>query len=108
MIRGLSKDEIRKEWVGAVNDLVNQVVLWASQEAGWEAVLSEKEITEEALGTYSVPVVTIDIADSKKTYPNSRFFTPDGRLVSAGGVLILEPIARNWLEKRCNSKGIVE
>lgn len=64
--------EIVQEWQRAVNELIEQVIAWARDE-GWDTRQSNREVTEESLGAYTVPVLEID--------------TPEGRL-------IMEPIAR--------------
>ena len=66
---------IRDQWLEALKLLVDKVSAWASQEKGWRVnPVDTQSVSEEGLGTYSVPVLTIH--------------TPEGRLV-------LEPIARN-------------
>jgi hypothetical protein len=67
------KEEVLNEWKSAIEDLFKDVGEWSSEQTGWEFHLSKKEIEEEAIGAYSVPVLTLD--------------TPEGRLQ-------LEPIAR--------------
>ncbi len=74
--------EILDEWTHDVRKLAEQVTGWAYQEPGWTVEEADTDKFEDYLGTYAVPVVTID--------------TPRGRL-------ILEPIARNY-----PGKGIVE
>ena len=77
-----SLTEIRGEWVRSVEALANQVQEWVRLKPEWQTTSENTNISEEPLGTYSLPVVTIH--------------TPDGRL-------ILEPIARNY-----PGRGIVE
>jgi hypothetical protein len=77
-----SPADIRNEWVRSVEALANQVLEWVRLKPGWQADSENKDISEEPLGTYSIPIVTIH--------------TPNGRLV-------LEPIARNF-----PGRGIVE
>src|SRR4051812_926313 len=65
-------DEIRSEWLAALNGLYGQITTWAVDE-GWEVEINDTETSEEALGRYHVPVMQI--------------LTPTGRLV-------MEPTAR--------------
>ncbi len=62
----------RDEWIAAVEGIVAQAEAWAIGQ-GWLVHRSQKTITEDQLGTYEVPVLTIQ--------------TPNGPL-------ILDPIAR--------------
>ena len=74
---------MRDQWIGSLQDLAEQVSEWANSEPDWQVdPISLSSITEEKIGTYDAPVVTIQ--------------TPKGRL-------ILEPIARNF-----PGRGIVE
>lgn len=67
--------ELRVEWLQTVGELADQVCGWVAHQKKW-AVLPrpDKEITEEPLGTYPVPVMQIQ---TKK------------------GTAVLEPVARN-------------
>jgi len=56
----------RDEWLRVVNELADEVSAWAGEEPSWEVSAAPAEV-EDALGVYTVPVVTIQ--------------TPDGRLV---------------------------
>jgi hypothetical protein len=74
---------VLQDWEREVHDLAEQVSAWAQQEPEWVVgPPTPSIITEDKLGTYEAPVVTIQ--------------TPAGRL-------ILEPIARNF-----PGRGIVE
>jgi hypothetical protein len=66
---------IRDEWLGQVNSLTQQVRGWAERQ-GWTVTQSEREVIEEQLGSYKVPVLEID--------------TPRGQVV-------LEPIGQDVL-----------
>lgn len=77
-----SPAEIRGEWVRSVEALADQVLEWVRLKPEWQADSENTDRSEEPLGTYSVPVVTIH--------------APNGRL-------ILEPVARNF-----PGRGIVE
>jgi hypothetical protein len=68
----VTADETRAEWQETVEKLVNDVRSWAETQR-WKATLTEHELREEDLGTYTVPGLQIT--------------TPRGQLV-------LEPIAR--------------
>src|SRR2546421_13052771 len=66
--------EIVQEWQTTLNHLIEEVSGWVQGLPGWSTrPVSLKQISEESLGTYMAPVLTID--------------APEGRL-------ILEPIAR--------------
>ncbi len=74
---------MRDEWMRSLQALAEQVSDWARLEPGWRVdPFRTGEISEEPLGPYMVPVVTIH--------------TPEGRLV-------VEPVARNF-----PGRGIVE
>src|SRR5437660_741901 len=62
----------RQSWIDAVHELLETTRCWA-EEVGWLVDVSDKEITERALGTYVVKQLTVK--------------TPRG-------VLIMEPVAR--------------
>ena len=62
-----------QEWLDTLGGLFADVSTWIGEQPGWSVQSSTKEIVEEALGSYSAPVLTIN-ADN--------------------GRLILEPIAR--------------
>ncbi len=83
MLAAKTEKALREQWLQSLKELVGEVSGWAIQQKGWH-VESEaaQSVSEEALGTYDVPVLTIH--------------TPEGRL-------ILEPIARNF-----PGSGIVE
>lgn len=49
---------IREEWLSAVHELAEQVREWAEQQ-GWTVEQTEREIAEEQIGTYQVPVLEI-------------------------------------------------
>ena len=61
------------EWLADVQAVIEQARDWAEQQ-GWATRQDQKRITEEAFGTYEVPVLLIH--------------TPQGRL-------LLDPIARH-------------
>lgn len=67
------RNELIQEWQQAVNRLLAQITDWVEQEPGWQVERSQKEVVEDALGTYQVDWLTIR--------------TPKGRLH-------VEPIAR--------------
>ncbi len=50
--------KVRNEWLGMVDALVQQVRGWA-EEAGWTVTQSEREVVEEQLGRYEVPVLEV-------------------------------------------------
>jgi hypothetical protein len=65
--------QLRDEWLQVVAALAKQVRDWAEKK-GWTVTEEQREINEEQLGIYRVPVLQID--------------TPRGQVV-------LEPIARD-------------
>ena len=60
------------EWISNVTKLLSQIRKWCQQE-DWEVTQQEKQVTEELLGTYKVPVL---------------------RIRAPGGLLYVEPVAR--------------
>lgn len=74
---------LREQWLESLKLLAGKVSTWATQEEGWRIESTDTlTVSEDLLGTYDVPVLTIH--------------TPEGQL-------ILEPIARNF-----PGSGIVE
>lgn len=67
----ISTDE-REVWLSLVDKLLSQIEKWAGQR-DWQIRREEKTITEELIGTYSVPVLQIKLP---------------------AGVLYVEPMAR--------------
>jgi hypothetical protein len=67
------KSQLRSEWLQVVDALARQVRDWAAKK-GWSVTEEQREVNEERLGLYQVPVLKID--------------TPNGQV-------ILEPIARD-------------
>jgi hypothetical protein len=49
----------RDEWLGAIDNLRQQVQSWAEQQ-GWTVHPSEREIEEYDLGIYKVPILEIE------------------------------------------------
>ena len=72
-LKPMEAQKILDDWMGTIDSLVDEVSHWAAENE-WETRVSNGETTEETLGTYSVPILTIG--------------TPEGRL-------ILEPMDRN-------------
>ena len=67
---------VRDKWEHTLEDLAVQISEWARSEPDWRVDHTHySNITEETLGTYDAPVVTI--------------YMPNGRLIA-------EPIARNF------------
>src|SRR5436190_4395925 len=50
---------LREEWLGAIDALREQVRGWAEAQ-GWQVDQSEREVLEEQIGAYKVPVLEID------------------------------------------------
>ena len=63
----------RKDWCQAIAALTSNIRMWSENE-NWLVTRQDKELTEEHLGTYKVPELTIK--------------TP-------GGHLTVEPVGRN-------------
>lgn len=73
MTQAVNQDSRRLEdWIARVQALVDQIAQWSAAE-GWEVQKEEKQIREEALGDYQVPMLHI------RSVP--------------GGEVVLEPIA---------------
>ena len=67
--------QMRVEWKQTVDELMDQVCEWVRQHKEWSIVpQSDKEIAEDPLGAYTVPVM---------------------RILTENGTVVLEPIARN-------------
>lgn len=66
-------DRRRDDWIARVSKLAKQVVQWGNTE-GWKIEQHDKEITEELLGTYTVPEVVLRLK---------------------GGQIIVAPVALN-------------
>jgi len=94
---------IREEWLGAVDALRQQVKGWAEKQ-GWEVDQSEREIVEEDLGAYNVPVLEI------ATPEGEVFLQPAGHDLLGGGgrvdlyayptlyrVMLLHKDEPNWI-----------
>lgn len=68
----------KDDWLGKVDSLVQQVRGWAEKQ-GWAITQTEREVVEEQLGTYNVPVLEVN--------------TPRGQV-------ILEPVGQDVLGAR--------
>lgn len=77
-----SASEVQEQWTQDIHRLTEQVSEWVRQEPDWTVETSSASLSEEPLGAYTVPVLTVN--------------APNGRL-------ILEPIARNY-----PGRGIIE
>lgn len=68
-------------WVGDTEDLVGQVKLWAAQ-AGWSTEVEPVTLTENGVGTYAVPVLTVQAPAGRLTVEPVALRTPelDGRV----------------------------
>lgn len=58
--------DVREEWTQAVNRLVEQITKW-TRDKDWKIKQQPRQITEEGIGAYSVPDLSIE--------------TPEGRLI---------------------------
>lgn len=69
------------QWIKDTNDLMSQVKEWSVQ-AGWTTKADEVTVTENAVGTYSVPVLTISSPEGQLTVEPIALRTPelDGRV----------------------------
>jgi len=68
----LDPSEERQRWVQTVRSFCDQVTQWSAAQ-GWPVATSELELTEETLGTYSVPELNIQ---------------------TQHGAVVVEPVAR--------------
>jgi hypothetical protein len=74
-------EQVRDEWVAAVEGLVGQVEAWAV-ERGWAVRRESKTITEDHLGPYTVPRLMILAGFSRIILdPVARFVAGAGGLV---------------------------
>lgn len=73
------QEQARREWIAAVEAVVDQAQQWC-EEQNWWVHRDQKTITEELLGTYQVPILTIQ--------------------TRTGGRLIFEPVARDVIGAR--------
>ena len=55
-------NQIRLEWSNQVHDLVQEVRSW-SEEQGWRVTEAQVELNEAGLGTYTLPMLTIDLPE---------------------------------------------
>jgi hypothetical protein len=69
---GLDAHKEREAWVQTVRDFCNEVAIWAASQ-GWQVKHEEVDRSEEGLGIYRVPMVTIQ---------------------TGGGAVMVEPVAR--------------
>lgn len=68
------QEQARREWMEAVEAIVDEAQQWC-EEQNWWVHRDQKTITEESLGTYQVPILTIQ--------------------TRTGGRLIFEPMFRD-------------
>lgn len=54
----MDREALRAEWLQAVGGLIDQITEW-TQEKGWTLSQHPRQISEEELGSYVVPDVTI-------------------------------------------------
>jgi hypothetical protein len=73
-----------REWTDRLGALASQVVAWTKTQPGWKVERTPKAITEKALGSYTVDLLTIEDEQERR--------------------LQLEPIARRVM----GADGIVE
>jgi hypothetical protein len=58
-------DRLREEWTQAVRDLERDVADWAKAE-GWKVSASEKVVSEESIGDYTIPDLTIETPEGHR------------------------------------------
>lgn len=70
-----------QRWTDAVNSVVDRAREWAAK-PGWQASVQKIALTEDGLGTYEVPVLTVKAAAGKIVLePIARWSSPgDGRI----------------------------
>lgn len=56
---------LRDAWTQAVQDLEREIADWAKAE-GWDVHTSEKVVSEESIGTYAVPDLTIETPEGER------------------------------------------
>jgi hypothetical protein len=59
------EDRLREEWTQTVRDLERDVADWAKAE-GWNVSASERVVSEDSIGTYTVPDLTIDTPEGQR------------------------------------------
>jgi hypothetical protein len=75
----------KNQWVRQVTELMEQIKGWVEKEPGWGAAPFQKEMEEQALGTYSLPALQL------RTPQGNLFVTPVARnVVGAEGRVDLE------------------
>ena len=57
--------ELRDEWTRAIRDLEKDVADWAQAE-GWNVSASERVVSEESIGDYAVPDLTIETPEGQR------------------------------------------
>lgn len=55
-----SRQQTREHWMRDVRCLVNQAEAWSSAQS-WSSLVEDVQLTEEAIGAYVVPVLTIQV-----------------------------------------------
>jgi hypothetical protein len=95
--------KIRDEWLSAIDELVAQVRDWAQQQ-GWSVTQSEREVTEDEIGTYKVAALAIDAPQGELLLePIARFVGgAEGRVdlsvwPSLFRVMLLRDSSRQWV-----------
>jgi hypothetical protein len=73
-VSGIDLNEGREQWVETVRGFCDEAAKW-SEAQGWKVERRELELTEELLGTYSVPMLTI------KTQHGTVIVEPVARIV---------------------------
>lgn len=58
MTQTIDWKKVQQDWVDQVESLINEISHWC-EEKGWTILRSTKQITEEHIGTYEVPCLTI-------------------------------------------------
>jgi hypothetical protein len=71
-VTGLDPKEERERWVQTVRSFCDEITKWSSAQ-GWLVVPEELQLTEELLGTYTVPTLNIQ---------------------TKHGAVVVEPVAR--------------
>src|SRR5438552_18944905 len=76
----VDSDEQRR-WIDAVTAIIDRAQEWARQR-GWRSALQTMTLTEDRLGTYQVPVLTVESDQGKIVLePVARWTSPgEGRI----------------------------
>jgi hypothetical protein len=76
-------EQVRDDWVNEVQRIIHEAEVW-SQRRGWATLRDERNLTEDRIGPYRVPVLLIH------TTKGRLLLTPEARyVVGANGLIDL-------------------